>query len=44
VGGSTGVAPNKKKVNIKLKMKRFTDKQKKPERMFSDLIKRQIDR
>ena len=25
-------------------MKRFTDKWKKPERMFSDLIKRQIDR
>ena len=25
-------------------MKRFTDKRKKPERMFSDLIKRQTDR
>ena len=25
-------------------MKRFTDKQKKPEWMFSDLTKRQIDR
>ena len=45
VGGSTGVAhPIKKKFDIKLKMKRFTDKRKKPERMFSDLIKRQIDR